>query len=202
MFTLAWTGLGERVLGLATSSSSPPPSTTSTPTPDGTSTNTPSSARPLSSHDSTHKATCRPLSSPHHLLLPNLVKSLLVFTLTGLIHEAGNLSVGPVLEKLHSHSRSVPLIGTTTLFFAVQPIGIALEAVVKRFWRQWKTTHPGLSLGLGLEVERAVGFCWTWWWLGTTAGWVVEDWSKRGFYSVKLAEWSVLRYLLKGTFWV
>ncbi|KAL8293632.1 hypothetical protein RQP46_000333 [Phenoliferia psychrophenolica] len=192
LFTLAWSGLGERVLGLSTTSNSPPPSTTSTPNLDGTSTNnTITPKRPL------------PPGRPPQHLLANLLKSLLVFTLTGLLHEAGNLSVGPVLPKVHSHTRSLPFIGTTTLFFAVQPLAIAAEAIVKSFWRQFKaSTSSGVLSAHAQTLERAVGFAWTWWWLGTTAAWVVEDWSKRGFYGAKLAEWSVIRLVWKGTFWV
>lgn len=190
LFSLAWVGLGEHVLGLTTTSTSPPPSTASTPTVDGQTTNLPPPAVPTA-----------PIRPPSHLLA-NLTKSLLVFTLTGLLHECGNLSVGPVLPALHSHTTSLPLIGTTTLFFAVQPVAIGAEAIVKGFWRQWKGKDGG-KLGKHTQtLERAVGFCWTWWWLGTTAGWVVEDWSKRGFYSAKLAEWSVIRWFTAGTFWV
>ncbi|KAM0753288.1 hypothetical protein T439DRAFT_323925 [Meredithblackwellia eburnea MCA 4105] len=229
LVALVWQGLGEKVLGLRTTSSSPPPSTVSTPTPDGQSTNAPGPAsrtpspsssafqsphlRPPGSNNVLPSPRTQPKTKPRDLF-SNLVKSLLVFTLTGLLHECGLLSLEPT-TLLAKHPLT-PRWGTTTLFFVVQPLAIGVEGVVKGAYRSFKGRRmqsTRVENGSSWEarflqgavlrnVERLVGFVWTWVWLGWTARWVVEDWSKRGQWSVKLTEWSVIRWVWLGTFWV
>ncbi|KAI5477198.1 hypothetical protein MNV49_006642 [Pseudohyphozyma bogoriensis] len=135
--------------------------------------------------------------------------SLIVFCITGLLHEGGNLSLDPLPTGVHPYIASLPPIGSTTMFFILQPFAVAVEALCKSAYRRWKFEKFKASGGKwdpkSLQTfERALGFALVWWWLGWSASWVVEEWSKRGFYSERnaIANFSVIRGIWKGTWLV
>ncbi len=123
-------------------------------------------------------------------MLTNFIKSLLVFTLTGWIHDQACyivlLHTTPPGKAVHWTDAIV-----TTPFFIAQPFALAVEAAIISVWRGWKAKHhpswrepnSGVVAPAWLVfVERLVGFIWTWWWLGWTAGWFIEAVTKVGLY--------------------
>lgn len=121
--------------------------------------------------------------------MTNLIKSICVFTLTGLIHDYGYYFL-----QFHVHANDTSFWKTrhwtdaisSTKFFVSQPFGIAVEAVVKKAWRRWKArSHPewrAQEPDWLIFAERLIGFVWTWTFLGWTAGWYVEGIARDGYY--------------------
>lgn len=119
--------------------------------------------------------------------LTNLIKSLCVFTLTGLIHDYGFYFL-MYFTNPHTHGKtwawSDALV--TTPFFVIQPLGLAVEAAVKKTWRGWKQKNrPEWEAGEPEALvlcERIIGFIWTWTFLGWTARWFVDGVARTGLY--------------------
>ncbi|WVR08190.1 hypothetical protein IAU60_005236 [Kwoniella sp. DSM 27419] len=215
LYVLGWIGIGENLLGLthtgvsAHPSVPPRPALSSNPSTVG------------SDHPSGHVSPAHPLPSAPpaestidgkriqgrrmspRLMLQNLVKSFIVFVLSGLVHDAGSLSM--IMKLGHPKGRHYVVylsdVFRLTPFFMVQPVGLAVEAMVKSTWRGWKakrhpewkrvtlkgtsgasqTGNPGGGEPAWLVyLERAVGFAWTWIWLGWTARWWVEGLAQLG----------------------
>jgi hypothetical protein len=180
--------VGENLLGLTHSGESahprtiqaPSASTSSTPSPLGSGRTSPTHPIP-----SLTKHTARPLSP--RLALSNFAKSLIVFTLSGLIHDCGTLSL--ILLNTPDH-QPINLNGVFALtpFFVLQPFALVVEALLKAQYRRWKTrAYPtwkekGTPENL-VFLERLVGFVMTWVWLGWSASWFVEGLTKRGMFS-------------------
>lgn len=129
------------------------------------------------------------VQTPHlKLAIFNLIKSLLVFTLCGLIHDCGAYSLlllnTPVGAPIPASRNALVL----TPFFVVQPFALAFEALLKAKYRKWKSgVYPrwrvdGYPKRL-VVIERVIGFTLTWVWLGWSAGWFVEGLTKSGFFS-------------------
>lgn len=95
------------------------------------------------------------------LMFQNLVKSTIVFGLSGLQHDCGTLVL---LMKTHPGKiRYFKDILILTPFFVIQPLALAGEAMVKTTWRGWKSrSHPTWKLGKQpgwlTFVERLLGF--------------------------------------------
>ena len=171
-----------------------------------------------------HPIPTTPTQSTRRLRLPstlnNLIKSVLVFTLTGLHHDQSMY----LILRWYNYPGSPWLASTpkdaitpgpnpymkwtdgliTTPFFAVQPLALVVEAVVKRQWRAWKVrNHPewfgvhkpnGISNGVAnghaprrtgepdwlVFVERLINFTFTWVWLGWSAAPFVAGLPKTG----------------------
>lgn len=107
------------------------------------------------------------------IALTNFVKSVIVFTITGLLHDVPFLlthlnETHPVLPK------SIPLSDwlVVTPFFVAQPFAIVIEAVIKRVYRRLKAAR-GIKLATEpdwlVTIERTVGFLAVWVWLGWSA---------------------------------
>jgi len=128
-------------------------------------------------------------------MLSNFIKSLLVFTLTGWLHDTACiillLRTVPSRPDLQWRDAMV-----TTPFFLYQPFGLALEAAVQSTWRGWKAKrHPAWrrvkpvrEKGIDAEpdwlrlLEKGVGLVWTWVWLGWTARYWVEGLCQVGVF--------------------
>jgi hypothetical protein len=192
-----WKGLGEDVLGLSPSRATPvvsPPSSGVT---------TPIDIDKLSGPQKTDQAHVVPPVATHAIpppaprshVIANLIKSLLVFTATGLFHEFAGFVVTPGHAPASTRPAPHPGLrfGATTLFFAVQPLGIAVESLLKKRWRAYKNARGPGDTPRVTTFERMIGFMLVWWWLGWTAGWVVEEWSKLGLFAVdpSIPRWSL-----------
>lgn len=109
----------------------------------------------------------------------NLIKSAITFTLSGLHHDCSSLLL--LLDKMGRGEKELPLGLMVTPFFMIQPLGLVVEALVKRRWRVIRK-----SLGLPEPAIRAIEFVigntWTWVWLGWTARWYVRCLSEIGAY--------------------
>lgn len=187
LYLFGWVGIGENILGLSRSGPDPKyplaakPSSAVTPAL-GPSPQTSGRTSP------THPLPPAP-SKRSGLALTNLIKSVCVFALTGVIHDYGYY-----FTLFHLYAKTPSFWDTwhwtstisSTKFFICQPFGIALEAVVKKAWRGWKRrTHPGWQLEEPARLvfaERLVGFVWTWTFLGWTAGWYVDGVARDGYY--------------------
>ncbi|WVQ75037.1 hypothetical protein IAR50_004646 [Cryptococcus sp. DSM 104548] len=125
-----------------------------------------------------------------HLMFQNLVKSTIVFALSGLQHDLGTYAL---LSKTRP-GQNITLHDALVLtpFFVVQPLALAGEAAIKTVWRGWKfKAHPTWKKGSvgytgepGWLVfsERLIGFVWTWCWLGTSAKFYVAGAVNAGAY--------------------
>lgn len=116
----------------------------------------------------------------------NLVKSVLVFTFSGLFHDYSSL-----LLLLDALGRGDPVdprhLISLAPFFILQPVAIALEAVLVPKYRRWKHSRGIRRHGEGplhTLLERALGFAYVWIWLGWTAGWFVEGMARIGVWPV------------------
>jgi len=123
-------------------------------------------------------------------MLANLLKSLIVFTMTAGIHEQACfillLHTNPAGKTVHWTDAIV-----TTPFFVLQPFALAFEAAVKSAWRGWKIKHHSNWRKSNTKhaepawlvfLERLVGFVWTWWWIGWSAGWFVRAVTRIGLF--------------------
>lgn len=115
-------------------------------------------------------------------VMANLIKSVVTFTLSGLHHDYGTVTL--LLDQIGRGERKAlawtNVFGVTP-FFVVQPLGLVLEAVVKRQWRVLKRTQR-ISPRVASSLEFVVGNTWTWVWLGWTAGWYVRTLAGIGAY--------------------
>ncbi|EIW71680.1 hypothetical protein TREMEDRAFT_67902 [Tremella mesenterica DSM 1558] len=119
------------------------------------------------------------------MVLANLLKSIIVFSLSGLIHDVGTYILLFTERNSNPHWREVLVL---TPFFAIQPLGLVVEAVIKTLYRGVKRRWF-LKSNIGMEspqwltfLERLVGFVWTWVWIGWTAGWFVDGLTKAGMW--------------------
>ena len=181
LYLFGWIGIGENLLGLKPSGmSSHPRQTPTTPSPSAAPTPT-GSARVSPSHP-------LPTEPPQRvrmtlgMMASNFTKSLIVFGLSGLIHDLGIVALNMSWKPDFTWRDCLVL----TPFFAIQPVGLALEAALKSLYRGWKLKWQGQSPGPQPAwltfFERLVGFIWTWTWLGWTAGWWVEGLCQAGMY--------------------
>jgi hypothetical protein len=112
---------------------------------------------------------------------------LIVFTLSGVLHDCGTLSL-ILLNTPDDQLIRLDGVFALTPFFVLQPFALVAEALLKAQYRRWKTmTYPdwkekGTPKTL-VFVERVFGFTATWVWLGWSAGWFVEGLTKRGMFS-------------------
>ncbi|KAL7422971.1 hypothetical protein Q5752_002269 [Cryptotrichosporon argae] len=175
-------------------STSPSPSSSASPSPSPSPSGRSSPSNPLPIAPAS-RAPPKPLA----LYASNLAKSVIVFLVSGLMHDWGTLVL-----TLDAVGRGEPRAWADALvltpFFAVQPAGLVVEAIVKRLWRSFKRDHSGHGprkasedgTGAAAEkvpvtpalvlVERAVGFVWTWVWLGYTARHFVEGMCRIGVW--------------------
>lgn len=123
------------------------------------------------------------------MALSNFVKSVIVFALSGFVHDCATYS----LLLLNANPGQVPQLRQAfvlTPFFLVQPFALVIEALGKMQYRKWKTRaypnwqergHPYPAHVKRFEL--VVGFVLTWVWLGWSAGWFVEGLTKGGKFS-------------------
>lgn len=109
----------------------------------------------------------------------NLIKSAITFTLSVLHHDCSSLLL--LLDKLGRGEKELPLGLMVTPFFMIQPLGLVVEAIVKRRWRAVKKS-AGVPDPVVKTIEFIVGNTWTWVWLGWTARWYVRCLSEIGAY--------------------
>ncbi|WVQ79255.1 hypothetical protein IAT38_001351 [Cryptococcus sp. DSM 104549] len=195
LYVFGWIGIGENILGLTHTGISAHPSVPpSTPSATSSGANTPLtySGRVSPNHPIPTNAPQLPSRrmSPR-LMAENLIKSLAVFTLSGLQHDCGTLAL-----LLKTRPEKALVLGDVLLltpFFVMQPLALAAEAGVKTAWRGWKfAAHPEWRRGAGgkgggepgwlVFIERLVGFVWTWVWLGWSAMWFVDGLAGSGAY--------------------
>lgn len=123
-------------------------------------------------------------SLPKHFLI-NFIKSLIVFTLTGLYHDLPSYLL---LLRTSTPGTSIPLVDcfSTMTFFILQPIGICVGSVVKRFWKSWKLASRSKRGKREprwlITLERIMGFVWTWSWLGYTSRYFILGITRSGIY--------------------
>lgn len=114
-------------------------------------------------------------------MVSNLVKSAIVFAFSGLHHDAGSLIMA--LDKV---GRGEPVRAAQLLslspFFMIQPLGLVIEALVSKAWRAHKRRRGYPPSQHASTFERAVGFVWTWLWLGWTAGFFVQGMAESGVW--------------------
>jgi hypothetical protein len=88
-------------------------------------------------------------------MLSNFIKSLIVFTLTGLHHD-----IPAYFLQLHTApaGKSITLAQafSATSFFILQPLAIAGEALGRRNWRSWKGRCPS-RMGQRSEGAKVAG---------------------------------------------
>lgn len=195
LYLFGWLGIGETILGLPHSGISARPrppkeqsllrgsDRNSAASESQTSTRPASPAHPLPSTP----ASSGKRTPSVKVQMANFTKSLIVFTLTGLYHD-----LPCCLVLLHTRSPDYTIrfadCFATSLFFMLQPFALAFEATVKRYWRYWKVSaHPAWKNGASepawvVTLERAIGFVWTWWWLGHTARYFVVGLTHAGLF--------------------
>lgn len=123
-----------------------------------------------------------PKSSPEKKtpdVAANLIKSAITFTLSGLHHDCSSLLL--LLDKMGRGEKELPLGLMVTPFFMIQPLGLVVEALVKRRWRAVRKSL-GLPEAAIRAIEFVIGNTWTWVWLGWTARWYVRCLSEIGAY--------------------
>jgi hypothetical protein len=118
----------------------------------------------------------------------NLLKSLIVFGIQGIVHDLANVPValtntGGRFTKSTIHQS----LGLVT-FFIVQPLALAAEAVFKIYYRSWRARHwAKTSPPAWFEsVERGVAFLAVWVWLSWSAGWFVDTMGRLGVFEPTL----------------
>lgn len=109
----------------------------------------------------------------------NLIKSAITFTLSGLHHDCSSLLL--LLDKMGRGEKELPLGLMVTPFFMMQPLGLVVEALVRRRWRAVRKSL-GLPETAIRVIEFVIGNTWTWVWLGWTARWYVRCLSEIGAY--------------------
>lgn len=119
------------------------------------------------------------------MTMVNLIKSLFVFTLTGIEHDISTYVL--LLQTASGRGKAISWIDAvvTTPFFALQPFGIATEAVIKRSWRSNKLAHPTWAKQEPkwlVLAERTFGFVLTWWFVGLAAQYYVVGATKAGMF--------------------
>ncbi|ORX37889.1 hypothetical protein BD324DRAFT_623677 [Kockovaella imperatae] len=162
-------------------------------------------------------------------LINNLIKSAIVFFLTGVLHDQSTyfmlkdyfypgsswLATSKSMPSIHvSPGRNPNFHWTdaivTTPFFAIQPLALAFEALVKRQWRAYKVRHHPEWLQASREppwlvyAERATSFTFTWVWLGWSAHWFVAGIPRTGAYAKMVdesASWSPVSGLIWGVWY-
>ena len=141
-------------------------------------------------------------------MFTNFIKSIIVFALSGYIHDQG-----AYILLLHTHAPGKVIHWTDAIvftpFFIVQPFGLAFEAAIKFVWRSWKARNfpgwidirlPDTQPSWLVFMERLIGFIWTWWWLGWTAGWFIQAAADIGLYT-RLPNEKVWPSPFGGIFW-
>ncbi|KAK4687149.1 hypothetical protein P7C73_g2972, partial [Tremellales sp. Uapishka_1] len=181
LYVFGWIGLGENILRLPRSgpASRPTPSPTPlslAPTPLASGQTSPSHPLPT--------LPVQRVKTSSAIKLSNFVKSLLVFFLSGLLHDLGSLML------LYDDSAPHPKLQFSemflvTPFFLAQPFGLTAEAFIKTRWRGYKRNRRAPEPNWMVTLERVVGFAWTWWFLGWTAGWYLSGVSRVGLYRRK-----------------
>lgn len=119
------------------------------------------------------------------MTMVNLIKSLFVFTLTGIEHDISTYVL--LLQTASGRGKAISWIDAvvTTPFFALQPFGIATEAVIKRSWRSNQLAHPTWAKQEPkwlVLAERTFGFVLTWWFVGWAAQYYVVGATKAGMF--------------------
>lgn len=116
----------------------------------------------------------------------NLLKSVLVFTFSGLFHDYSSLLL--LLDALgRGESIDPSHLISLAPFFIIQPVAIAAEALLVPKYRAFKRARGIKRHGEGpllTLLERTVGFAYVWVWLGWTAGWFVEGMARIGVWPV------------------
>ncbi|KAL7418533.1 hypothetical protein Q5752_006991 [Cryptotrichosporon argae] len=193
LHTLCWIGIGENLLGLKHTGEAPHPRPATPLTSESSALLVASPIPALGSSRATADTTASPSisarslpanlvllttrSTPLKLYAHNFIKSSLVFVVSGLMHDAGSL----VLAIRAAGRGAAPGwtdVFVLTPFFAVQPIGLVVEALARRAWRR---VRPATGARF-VTLERAVGFAWTWAWLGYTAAAFVEGVARLGVW--------------------
>ena len=207
LHVLGWIGIGENILGLTHSGESAHPNSKppTTPKPVSSASLSPvGSGRTSPSHPIPSSNSTRTRTITTRLALSNFLKSLIVFTLSGLVHDCGTMSLillRTPLDKPLNLDRVLAL----TPFFVLQPFALVAEAVLKAQYRQRKSkAYPnwrteGIPRNL-VFMERLVGFTLTWVWLGWSAGWFVEGLTKHGMFN-RAGNVRLFPSLLGGIFW-
>lgn len=137
----------------------------------------------------------------------NLLKSFIVFTLCGLTHDIPAWTFATHGDSTQHITLSYQSLIYTTPFFAIQPLALALEALIKRQYRRAKV-NAGLAKGTEppalVFVERLVGFVIVWYWIGWTSGWYVAGVARMRLYMWEEGEaamWSPVGGLVMGRWW-
>lgn len=135
----------------------------------------------------------------------NFVKSVLVFTLSGLVHDCGTYSLLLLNTPDHQPLPKLSDAFVLTPFFVAQPFGLVAEALIKAEYRKWRSgVYPDWKEGQyprRLAVaEGLIGLTLTWLWIGWSAGWFVEGLTKSGMWSRDPGK-SVYPSLLGGVIW-
>ncbi|WVQ96102.1 hypothetical protein IAU59_003204 [Kwoniella sp. CBS 9459] len=226
LYVLGWIGIGENILGFTHTGISSHPSVPHKPV-DSSSSTAANSPHPSGNVSPSHPLPTAPARLPTkkmstRLMVQNLIKSLVVFTMSGLHHDVGSLAC-----LIKNHPPGTPIytyhLFRFTPFFVVQPIGLTIEALVKTQWRSWKAkAHPewkkkafstpdipttkqtGEPAWL-VWTERILGFAWTWLWLGWTARWFVEGMAQLGNYrrgEGREEFWSLFGGLIYGKWFI
>lgn len=136
---------------------------------------------PLSAPNSGRASPTHPLAGRRTTtILSNLIKSALVFGFSALHHDYSSILM--MLDAIgdgRAASLEPSMALSLTPFFCCQPIGIAIEAAVKRVWRSQRKhfSSPWIS-----TFECAIGFVWTWVWLGWTARFFVQGMARLGVW--------------------
>jgi hypothetical protein len=123
------------------------------------------------------------------MMLANFVKSLIVFTLCGWMHDQASYALLHRNAPAGSSVHWTQAVGTIP-FFVAQPFALAVEAFIRKQWRNWKARRYGVPAAGEkgavpdwlVFAERLVGFVCTWWWLGWTARWFVVGLTRAGLY--------------------
>ncbi|OCF35136.1 hypothetical protein I316_03177 [Kwoniella heveanensis BCC8398] len=233
LYVLGWIGIGENILGFTHTGISSHPTIPPKAPSDLTSSTAVNTPHPSGHVSPSHPLPTTPPKLPTKrmstkLMLQNLVKSFVVFTLSGLHHDVGSLAC-----LIKNHPPGAPIythhLFRLTAFFVLQPVGLTIEALVKTLWRSWKAkAHPewkktptptsssdsspkssnALSGGEPawlIRTERILGFAWTWIWLGWTARWFVEGMAQLGNYrrgEGREEFWSLFGGLIYGKWYI
>ncbi|BEJ14147.1 hypothetical protein CspHIS471_0313210 [Cutaneotrichosporon sp. HIS471] len=177
----------------------PPASGSSTPiikfSPNGASAASDSSAQLAPPTPPTSPSPSPPPTTHRAGMWSNLIKSVLVFTFSGLYHDISSVLL--LLDALGRRETINPRdVLSLSPFFLVQPIAIAAEVLLVPRYRAMKRAHGIQRHGEGpllTLVERAAGFAYVWLWLGWSAGFFVEGMARLGVWPVweaTLLDWN------------